>query len=113
MKMEKFEENSNFTEEAIQEIKDFYVESRNNSKKERNEPLFSPRHLKALMKMSEAIAKINQNQKVTKEDAKEGIKLIKSYEERLNEKSTEEDYEGWKRARKDIIIENLKATYSS
>ena len=63
---------------------------------------------------------LNQN-KFCRFDEEEGYwiyqihfldRKIKLYEEGFDEESTEEDYEGWKRARIDIIIENLKIAFS-
>jgi len=70
------------TEEAVKEIKDFYVTLRNapvaGESALRPIPI-SARQLTALIRMSEASAKIKLSEKVTKEDARIAIELMKYY----------------------------------
>ena len=67
------------SDEAIEEIKKFYVEMRNKETGEegaaRAIPI-SPRQLEALVRMAEACAKIRLSDKVTKKDAKKSIELL-------------------------------------
>jgi len=68
--------------EAVEEIKTFYVELR-------NKPTFtdtpikpipiSARQLEALIRLSEAIARTRLSKKVSREDAKQAIELVKYY----------------------------------
>jgi replicative DNA helicase Mcm len=70
------------SDEAIEEIKRFYVDLR-------NQPSFSDlgvkpipisaRQLEALIRLAEAHAKIKLSKKVTREDAREAIKLVRFY----------------------------------
>lgn len=69
-------------QEAIDEIRNFYVDLRN--KPVASETLMRPipisaRQLQALIRMSEASAKIRLSETVTKEDAKISIELMKYY----------------------------------
>ncbi len=67
------------SDEALTEIKKFYVEIRNSETTEegaaRAIPI-SPRQLEALVRMAEAYAKIRLSEKVTKKDAKKAIDLL-------------------------------------
>ena len=70
------------TNEAIEEIKKFYVDLRNMpvAIDQPTKPLpISARQLEALIRLSEASAKLRLNNKVTKEDAKVAIELMKYY----------------------------------
>ena len=70
------------SEEAIEEIKKFYVELRNSpiSSESAMRPIpISARQLGALIRMSEASAKIKLNRTVTRDDAKNSIELMKYY----------------------------------
>jgi len=70
------------SEEAVAEIKDFYVELRNRpvSSESALRPIpISARQLQALVRMSEASAKLRLSKKVTKEDAKRAIGIMKYY----------------------------------
>jgi len=70
------------TDEAINEIKKFYVDLRNTavSSDQPTKPLpISARQLEALIRMSEAAAKLRLSGKVAKEDAKRAINLMKFY----------------------------------
>jgi len=70
------------TNEAIEEIKNFYVELRNKpiTSESAMRPIpISARQLQALIRMSEASAKIRLSEKVTLEDAKISIELMKYY----------------------------------
>jgi replicative DNA helicase Mcm len=71
------------TDEAVKEIKDFYVRMRNmpvsaDSTGSRAIPI-SARQLEALVRLSEAHAKMRLSKKVTKEDARIAIELITYY----------------------------------
>jgi len=68
------------TNEAIDEIKNFYVDLRNSGQKgdEEIKPIpISARQLEALVRLSEASAKTRLSDKVTKNDAKRAIELLK------------------------------------
>jgi replicative DNA helicase Mcm len=70
------------TEEAMNEIKKFYVDLRNTpvSGDQPTRPLpISARQLEALIRMSEASARLRLSSKVTKDDARRGINLMKFY----------------------------------
>ena len=70
------------TEEAVEEIKRFYVDLRNSPSSGGNEikPIpISARQLEALVRLSEASAKTRLSDKVTKDDAKIAINLVKYY----------------------------------
>jgi len=70
------------TDEAVDELKKFYVELRNRpvSSESAMRPIpISARQLQALIRMSEASAKIRLSKTVTKDDAKEAIELMKYY----------------------------------
>jgi len=69
------------TEEALEEIRDYYVKMRSSTKTEQeggviNSVPISPRQLEALIRLSEASAKIFLRDKVLKEDARRAIELI-------------------------------------
>lgn len=67
------------TDAAIDEIKDFYVQLRNrevsDERAARAIPI-SARQLEALVRMSEALAKVRLSDKVTREDARRAIELL-------------------------------------
>ncbi len=70
------------SEEAVEEIKRFYVELRNKpvSSDAALKPIpISARQLQALIRMSEASAKLRLSEVVSKEDAKISIELMKYY----------------------------------
>jgi len=70
------------TEDAVNEIKNFYVELRNRpvSSESAMRPIpISARQLQALIRMAEASAKIKLSRKVTAEDARIAIELMKYY----------------------------------
>jgi replicative DNA helicase Mcm len=70
------------TDPAVEEIKKFYVELRNQPvlAEEPIRPIpISARQLEALIRLSEASAKTRLSMKVTKEDAVRAIELMKSY----------------------------------
>ncbi|MDO8467623.1 MAG: minichromosome maintenance protein MCM [Nanoarchaeota archaeon] len=70
------------SEEAILELKKFYVDLRNApvSSESGMRPIpISARQLNALIRMSEAMAKIKLNKNVSKEDAKVSIEIMKYY----------------------------------
>ncbi len=70
------------TEEAINEIKEFYIELRNKpvSVEGTLRPIpISARQLQALIRMAEASAKMKLSQKVTKDDSKRAIDIMKYY----------------------------------
>src|SRR3990167_2621023 len=69
------------TDEAIDEIKDFYVKLRNQSTKSDNEikPIpITARQLEGVIRLSEALAKMRLAQEVKREDAKNAIELLKT-----------------------------------
>lgn len=71
------------TDEAVKEIKEFYVKMRNmpvasDAMGSKSIPI-SARQLEALVRLSEAHAKMRLSKKVTKEDAKIAIDIIKYY----------------------------------
>ncbi len=70
------------TEEAMKEIKDFYLTLRGSVKPgdEGMKPIpISPRQLEALIRMSEAYAKVRLKEKVEREDALKAIRLMKYF----------------------------------
>lgn len=70
------------SEDAIEELRNFYVELRNKpvSSESSMRPIpISARQLQALVRMAEAAAKLRLGEIVTKEDAKEAIELMKYY----------------------------------
>ena len=70
------------SDDAIKEIKDFYVELRNKPIASEGglRPIpISARQLQALIRMSEACAKMRLSKKVTKDDARKSIELMKYY----------------------------------
>ncbi|MBR9703222.1 minichromosome maintenance protein MCM, partial [Candidatus Woesearchaeota archaeon] len=65
------------TDEALQEIQDFYVKLRNSGGGEQIKSIpISPRQLEALVRLSEAAAKTRLADRVTKEDARIAIDLV-------------------------------------
>jgi len=70
------------TKDSVEEIKKFYIELRNRpvSSESAMRPIpISARQLQALIRLSEASAKIRLSEKVTKDDAKNAIEIIKYY----------------------------------
>ena len=71
------------TDEAVEEIRRFYVDLRNTAVTSGSSPVkpipISARQLEALIRLSEASAKTRLNQKVTKHDANIAIELMKYY----------------------------------
>ncbi len=70
------------TDEAVDELKKFYVDLRNRpvSSEAAMRPIpISARQLQALIRMSEASARLRLSNEVLKEDAKEAIELVKYY----------------------------------
>jgi len=70
------------SKEAIEELKNFYVELRNRpvSSESAMRPIpISARQLQALIRMSEASAKLRLSDKVSREDAKQAIEIMKYY----------------------------------
>jgi replicative DNA helicase Mcm len=70
------------SDEAVEEIKKFYVDLRNKPVAVEGglRPIpISARQLQALIRMSEACAKMRLSKKVTREDAKKSIELMKYY----------------------------------
>jgi len=68
------------TEEAIKEIKEFYVTLRNQSIRTESDikPIpITARQLEAIIRMSEACARVRLADEVTKEDARRAIELLK------------------------------------
>ena len=68
------------TEESIEEIKNFYVNLRNSTQAgdEAIKPIpISARQLEALVRLSEGSARVRLSKKVTREDAKRAIELLK------------------------------------
>ena len=64
------------TDEAIDLIKNYYVNLRNTSEET---VTFTPRQLEAFVRLAEASAKIRLSQEVTQEDAKRSINIIEKY----------------------------------
>jgi len=70
------------TDDAVEEIKKFYVELRNMPVSSEGilRPIpISARQLQALIRMSEASAKMRLSEKVTMDDAKRAIEIMKYY----------------------------------
>src|SRR3989339_772330 len=70
------------TKEAIEELKNFYVELRNKpvSSESALRPIpISARQLQALVRMSEAAAKVRLSESVSKQDAQQSIEIMKYY----------------------------------
>ncbi|MCX6746973.1 MAG: minichromosome maintenance protein MCM [Candidatus Pacearchaeota archaeon] len=70
------------TDEAVEEIKKFYIELRNQpvSSESALRPIpISARQLQALIRMSEALAKMRLSKKVSRNDAKKVIELMRYY----------------------------------
>lgn len=66
------------TDSALQEIKEYYLKMRGTSSREgeiRRIPI-SPRQLEALVRLSEASAKVRLSNRVTKKDAKRAVDLL-------------------------------------
>jgi len=64
-----------FTYDSKTEILDYYLHLRNKYEKDKSIPI-SPRQLEALVRLSEASAKLRLSDSVTSEDAKRAIKLL-------------------------------------
>ncbi|MEK6823403.1 MAG: minichromosome maintenance protein MCM [Nanoarchaeota archaeon] len=70
------------TKEAIEELKNFYVELRNKpipSESALRPIPISARQLQALVRMSEAAAKVRLSESVSKQDAQQSIEIMKYY----------------------------------
>jgi len=70
------------TKEAIEELKNFYVELRNKpvSSESALRPIpISARQLQALVRMSEAAAKVRLSESVLKQDAQQSIEIMRYY----------------------------------
>jgi len=70
------------TDEAIEEIKSFYVNLRNQSTSMKNDSGIKPipitaRQLEGIIRLSEACAKLRLNAEVSREDAKKAIEILK------------------------------------
>ena len=68
------------TDEAIEEIKEFYIKLRNQSTRSEGEikPIpITARQLEAIVRLSEACAKIRLSQEVSRDDARRAINLLK------------------------------------
>ena len=68
------------TDEALEMIKNYYVNFRNSSE---DSITFTPRQLEAFVRLSEASAKLRLSQEVTVEDAKRSIYIIEQYLRRV------------------------------
>lgn len=68
------------TDEALEVIKNYYVDFRNSSE---DSVTFTPRQLEAFVRLAEASAKIRLSEEVTAEDAKRGIYIIDQYLRRV------------------------------
>ena len=74
--------NPKLTEEAVNALKEFYVGLRNQPQlgDSPNRPIpIGARQLEALVRLSEAHARMRLSKEVTKKDAKEAIELVRSY----------------------------------
>ena len=74
--------NPELTDEAIEELRKFYVDLRNKpvSSESAMKPIpISARQLQALVRMSEASARLRLSKTVTRNDAKQAIELMKYY----------------------------------
>lgn len=71
--------NPKLTEEAMEEIKNFYISLRNQSVRTESDikPIpITARQLEAIIRLSEACARMKLNSKVTREDTKKAIELL-------------------------------------
>ena len=69
--------NPMLTEEAMEEIQEYYVKMRNSGNEDgSNSVPISPRQLEALVRLSEASAKSRLSEKVTKQDSQKAIELL-------------------------------------
>ncbi len=68
------------TEEALELIKNYYVDFRNSSE---DSVTFTPRQLEAFVRLSEASAKVRLSEEVTADDAKRAIYIIDQYLRRV------------------------------
>ncbi len=67
------------TDEALDEIKSYYLKMRSKGKGEEGSAIpISPRQLEAIIRLSEAAAKIRLSNKVTRRDAKRAIALLET-----------------------------------
>lgn len=66
------------TDGAIEDIEEFYIKMRNSGSEDGGVPVvpISPRQLEALIRLSEASAKLRLGDKVTKKDAKAAIEIL-------------------------------------
>ena len=67
--------NPHLTDEAIQVLKEFYVSTRNSNPEEQGPVPITARQLEAIIRLSEASAKIKLKETVDKEDAERAVKL--------------------------------------
>jgi len=67
--------NPHLTDEAIQVLKEFYVSTRNSNPEEQGPVPITARQLEAIIRLSEASAKIKLKDTVDKEDAERAVKL--------------------------------------
>ena len=67
--------NPHLTDEAIQVLKEFYVSTRNSNPEEQGPVPITARQLEAIIRLSEASAKIKLKETVGKEDAERAVKL--------------------------------------
>ncbi|MUM64753.1 AAA domain-containing protein [Acidianus infernus] len=76
--------NPELTEEAKQLLADFYVEMRKKSSETPDSPiLITPRQLEALIRLSEAYARMALRKTVTKEDAENAINIMRIFLEKV------------------------------
>jgi len=76
--------NPELTEEAKQLLADFYVEMRKKSSESPDSPiLITPRQLEALIRLSEAYARMALRKTVTKEDAENAINIMRIFLEKV------------------------------
>ncbi len=68
------------TDEALEIIKNYYVDFRNSSE---DSVTFTPRQLEAFVRLAEASAKVRLSEEVTADDAKRGIYIIDQYLRRV------------------------------
>lgn len=65
------------TDEAIEDIRNYYVKMRNHDDTDRDGPIpITLRQIGAIVKVSKIFAKYNHSDKITRTEAKEGIKLM-------------------------------------
>jgi len=67
--------NPHLTDEAIKVLRDFYVDTRNSNPEEQSAVPITARQLEAIIRLSEASAKIKLKDTVDKEDAEKAVRL--------------------------------------